>query len=93
MIYMKSQDGTVAIIVLETANLEEIRKGRPARTPDGSILIAHTPDPEWLAQQIMASGGDVQEIGRAIDEASKRPEKPLRPYHEHRKIDLRENPQ
>ena len=92
MIYMKSDDGNVTIIVLETANIEEIKKGRPARTPDGSILIAHTPDPAWLAEQILNSGGDPQKIGQAIDEASKRPEKPLRPYHEHVEVNLKETP-
>ena len=82
MLYLKSSDGGVSIVVLETANLEEIKKGRPAMTLDGSILIAWTPDPVWLADQILDSGGDPQKIAQAIDEAAKRPQKPTRPYHQ-----------
>ena len=43
MLYMTTSDGEMHIIVLETQNLEELRKGRPATTPDGSCLIAWTP--------------------------------------------------
>lgn len=81
---MRSEDGELAIVVLETANLEELKKGWPAKTPDGSVLIAWTPDPVWLADKIMDAmgrGGDAKEIGRLIDEAAKRPQKPARPYH------------
>ncbi len=82
MIYMKSADGAVRVIVLESANLDELKKGRPARTPDGSVLIVWTPDPVWLADKLMDTGGDAAEIGRLIDEAAKRAEKPgRRPTH------------
>jgi hypothetical protein len=81
MLYL-SGDG-VKVIVLESANLDEIRKGRPAHTPDNSVLIAWTPDPVWLADQIMDCDGDAATIARLIDEAAKRPEKPApRPHHE-----------
>lgn len=80
MIYMTG-DG-FSIIVLETANLEEIKKGRPAKTPDGKILIAWTPDMVWLSDKLAESGGDGPTIGRLIEEAAKRPQKPSpRPYH------------
>lgn len=79
MIYM-SGDG-VKIIVLESANLDEIRKGRPAKTPDGSVLIAWTPDPVWLADKIADTNGDGAEIGKLIDESTKRPEKPSPQLH------------
>ena len=86
MLYLNG-DG-VKVIILETANLDEIRKGRPAHTPDKSVLIAWTPDPVWLADKIMDSDGDAAAIARLIDEAAKRPEKPApRPkhgHHEHR---------
>ena len=83
MLYLKSTDGNLKIIVLESANLEEIKKGRPAKSPDGSVLIAWTPDPVWLADKLMDTNGDAAEIGRLIDEASKRPEKPAgRPHHQ-----------
>lgn len=82
MIYLKSPDGELRIVVLESANLDELKKGRPAKTPDGSVLIAWTPDPVWLADKLMDSGGDTAKIAALIDEASKRPEKPApRPKH------------
>lgn len=81
MIYLNGEDGQLKIVILETANLEEIKKGRPAKTPDGTVLIAWTPDPVWLADKIMESGGDARKIAALIDEASKRPQKPARPSH------------
>lgn len=82
MLYLTGENG-LKIIVLETKNIEKIQKGQPAHTPDKSVLIAWTPDPEWLARKILEAGGDAIEIAKLIDEASKRPEKELRPYHEH----------
>ncbi len=83
MLFMSADDGNLKIIILESANLEELKKGRPAKTPDGSVLIAWTPDPVWLADQILGTNGDGAEIGRLIDEAAKRPEKPYpRKKHE-----------
>jgi hypothetical protein len=79
MLYMTG-DG-VKIVILESANLDEIRKGHPAKTPDGSVLIAWTPDPVWLADRIMDTIGDGEAIGRLIDEAAKRPQMPARPSH------------
>jgi hypothetical protein len=82
MLYLKSPDGELRIIVLESASLEELKAGRPAKTADGSVLVAWTPDPVWLADKIMDTGGDAAAIGRLIDEAAKRPEKPApRPTH------------
>lgn len=83
MLYLSDKTGALKIIVLESANLDELRKGRPAKSPDGSVLIAWTPDPVWLADKVMDSGGDARAIARLIDEAAKRPEKPRgRPHHE-----------
>lgn len=76
MLYLKTDDGSLRVIVLESANLEELKKGRPAKSPDGQVIIAWTPDPVWLADKLMESGGDITVIGGLIDEASKRPEKP-----------------
>ena len=87
MLYINTTDGKLKIIVLESANLDEIRKGRPAKTPDKSVLIAWTPDPVWLADKIMECNGDATKIAELIDEAAKRPQKPTdRPkhgYHQH----------
>lgn len=83
MIYLKSPDGNLKIVVLESANLEALKQGKPAKSPDGTVLIAWTPDLVWLADKILDTNGDAQAIGKLIDEASKRPEKPgPRPHHE-----------
>lgn len=79
MLYMTGNG--VKIVVLETENVEELKKGRPAKTPDGSVLICWTPDPEWLAEQIKSSGGDGKRIGELIDESTRRPQKSLRSSH------------
>lgn len=80
MLYMTA--GELKVIILETGNLDELKKGRPAKTPDGSVLIAWTPDPVWLADKIIDSKGDGPTIAKLIDEASRRPEKPgPRPTH------------
>lgn len=76
MLYLKGNG--LKIIVLERSNIEEILKGRPAKTSDGSVLIAFTPDPVWLADKIMDCDGEAAEIGRLIDESMKRPEKPTK---------------
>ena len=82
MIYLKSADGGVRIVILEARNLDDIRAGRPARTPDGSVLIAYTPDPVWLADRIMDCDGDAAKIAALIDEAAERTQKdPDRPKH------------
>lgn len=82
MIYMKSADGEVRIVILESANLDAIRAGKPAKTPDGSVLICWTPDMVWLADKLADSKGDAEVIANLIDEASKRPQAATpRPYH------------
>ncbi len=82
MLYLKSSDGLVRVIVLESANIDRIRQGKPAKTPDGSVIIAFTPDPVWLADRIMDTDGDAAKIAALIDEAAKRPQKePNRPAH------------
>lgn len=81
MLYLEAPDGK-KVIILETENLEAIKAGRPAKTHDGSVLIAWTPDPEWLAQQILNSNGDAKLIAKAIDESVKRPQKSLRKYYQ-----------
>lgn len=82
MLYLKSDDGALRVIILESANLDALKAGRPAKTPDGSVLIAWTPDPVWLADKLMDTDGDTQAVARLIDEAAKRPEKPgPRPTH------------
>lgn len=81
MIYMKSDDGSLRILVLETANLEQLKNGRPLRTQDGEVLVAWTPDMVWLADKLMYTGGDASKIAEAIEQSAKRPQKPPRPKH------------
>jgi hypothetical protein len=79
MIYMSGEG--IKIVILETGNLEEIKKDRPAKTPDGSVLIAWTPDPVWLADKILECDGDVGKILKLMDESIKRPQKEAITYH------------
>lgn len=79
---MTGGEDSMKIIILETGNLDELKKGRPAISPDKSVMIAWTPDAVWLADKIIESGGDAELIAKLIDEASKRPKKPgPRPTH------------
>lgn len=81
MIYMTA--GKLHIVVLETGNLDELKKGRPAHSPDGEVLVYWTPDPVWLADKILDTQGDGEKIAKLLEEAAKRPEKPTnRPRHE-----------
>lgn len=80
MIYLQG-DG-IKIVILETGNLEEIKKGRPAVSPDGSVIVAWTPDPVWLADKIVGTHGDAIKIGQLMAESAKRPQKPPRPVHD-----------
>ena len=80
MIYLTG--GDIHIVVLEQGNIDEIKKGRPAKTPDGKVVICWTPDPVWLADKIKDTDGDTGKIAALIAEAAKRPQKPMpRPYH------------
>ena len=82
MIYLSANEGKVKLIILETENLERIKQGHPAVTPDKSVAIAWTPDPVWLADKIQDTGGDMEQIGKLIDEAAKRPQAGPRKHHE-----------
>ena len=79
MIYMTGTDG-LHIVILDTQNLEELKKGRPATSPGGKVLIAWTPDIAWLAAELSKTGGDGPDVGRLIDESRNRPEKAV-DYH------------
>lgn len=92
MLYLTGDGGALKIVILESGNIEQIKQGRPAKTPDGSVLIAWTPDPVWLADRIMDSGGDPAVIAALIDEAAGRPEKGPRPGHAPHVYKLKEGP-
>lgn len=80
MLYMTTEHGQ-KLVILETQNLEELKKGHPAITPDSSVIVSWTPDPVWLADKIMEAGSDAAMVAKLIDECSKREQKPPRPYH------------
>lgn len=82
MIYLQTKEGPT-IVVLETANLEKMKAGNPAVTPDKLICIGWTPDMPWLAEQLQKlfekGDPDGAEVGKLIDESTKRPENPTPP--------------
>lgn len=84
MIYLTDKGDKLKILVLEPGNVERIMAGEPAVSPDQSVIVAYTPDPVWLAEQLIrVDAGDAKAIGRLIDEAAKRPPGPAsRAYHE-----------
>lgn len=85
MIYMKldHHGREVTVLILETANLTELMKGRPAHSPDKEVMIGWTPDMPWLAKEIsklFATGAQTaRTVGPLIVEAAKRPENPTPP--------------
>jgi hypothetical protein len=79
MLYMP---GDKTLVVLEPGNIDAMRTGRPAITPDRKILIAWTPDPAWLADRLRASGGDGALVAHALREAALRPITPTRAFFE-----------
>ena len=83
MLYMTGNDDKTKIIVLEAGNIERLLAGGSAATPDSEILVTYTPDPVWLADQILAvRDGDLDRILDLIAESKKRKQKPAdRPYH------------
>jgi hypothetical protein len=90
MIYMTGTiDGQeMAIVVLETESLERLKKGEPAKTPDGKILICWTPDIDWLAGKLQDTAGGGADVARLIEESAKRPQAAARPYHGYRKVEF-----
>lgn len=79
MLYLNLKQGLLRVVVLETRNVEEILKGRPAVTADGSVVVAWTPDPAWLGAQLKTAR-NAGEVGNLIDEATRRPQQPVPAY-------------
>ena len=89
MLYMTLSDGR-KLVVLETGNLEKLKEGKPAVTPDGQVFICWTPDAVWLGDQIAKSDGEIREVHKLIEESLKRPEaRKERPYHKPEFIDFK----
>jgi hypothetical protein len=83
MLYLESDGGT-KVVVLSSENLEKLKQGKPAVTPDKKVCVCYTPDIGWLAEEIAKvvtnEDGDANKIGKLIDESTKRPEKPVPDY-------------
>jgi hypothetical protein len=87
MLYLKGE--TLRLIILETGNLEELRKGRPASTPDKECLICWTPAPRWLAKAIRAANtGDALEIARLVQESLAHAQEEVGPHFPTVVVDL-----
>lgn len=82
MIYLVMNDRK--LIILEPGNLEHVRAGGIATTPDQSIAVAFAPDIPWLQEQVMKIGGDKltpDDVVRLLKEGLDRPEVVERPFH------------
>jgi hypothetical protein len=79
MLYMNLKQGLLRVVVLATHNVEAVLKGQPAVAPDGSVVVAWTPDPAWLGAQLKTARSPAQ-VGSLIDEATRRPQQPVPPH-------------
>jgi hypothetical protein len=73
------QAGEKKLLVLDPDSVEKIKVGKPARSPDDSVVVTWTPDPLWLGDEIKKAGGDVLKIGALIEASWKRPVSPRPP--------------
>jgi len=82
VLYFGTKDGQ-HIVVLEPENMEALKSGLFAKTPNKSVLIAYTPDSAWLGEQIMMNADklDPETLERLILESQRRPEKRGRAQH------------
>lgn len=74
MIYLQAPGGRFRVVVLATAEVDRIKGAAPILSPDKSLMIAWTPDPEWLLERIRTGAGSSNDIALAIDQAARRPE-------------------
>jgi hypothetical protein len=65
------------IVVLDTRDIDNLKSPHPWFSPDRSLLVAFTPDPDWLLARIRVGPGTPGDIARAIDEAARRPQAEL----------------
>jgi hypothetical protein len=82
MFYFSTRDGQ-HIVILEPENLEAVKAGKFAKSPNRAVLVAYTPDAEWLGEQIMMNADklDPETLDRLIKESQQRPEKRGRAHH------------
>ncbi|HEY4799533.1 MAG TPA: hypothetical protein VII99_10695 [Bacteroidia bacterium] len=74
--------GDKALIIIEPANIEELKKGHLLKLPL-NMAMAYTPDIVWLLEAITQEGGPLtpERLDQLLAEARKREEVHSRPYH------------
>jgi hypothetical protein len=94
MIYISVGPKNQRLIILDAHNLEALKKGKQAATPDKHVMIAYTPDIGWTAEQLIqmsgvfvGSGGlvgiDPFKLDAILEEGLTRPIAPQQPEHPH----------
>lgn len=80
MIHLKA--GGQRVIILEPGNIERIKKGEPAKSYDNSVLIAYTPDQEWLETKLIENMDELspEKLDELLKESLTRPEVKQRPF-------------
>jgi hypothetical protein len=54
MIYFTTAGGSGAVIIMEPAELAQMKQGLPIVTPDGNVMLCTTPDMQWLEGEFKA---------------------------------------
>jgi hypothetical protein len=87
MIYLALHNGQ-RIIVIDSHNIDAMKKGEPVKTPDKHVMIAYTPDIGWLTEHMVQMGSslDPERFDALLKEGLNRPIASVLPQHPH--IDL-----
>lgn len=82
MLYFRTQDDR-HILILEPENLEALQSRDFVKSPNNTVILALTPDAEWLQTELIARAGKISpEILEALlKESQTHPEKKGRAYH------------
>ena len=86
MIYLRSNGGK-HLIIAGPDNFERMQQGDAMVTPDHSVMVAYTPDPDWLAREIVErslcpeGALDSEGLDALLKEAMARPPVKAGPYH------------
>jgi hypothetical protein len=82
MLYFNTSNGQ-HIVILEPENLEALKTGQFAVSPNKAVMIAYTPDAEWLQDQLITHVHDLtpESLDYMIKKSQQRPEKRGRAHH------------
>lgn len=80
MIYLNNAGGQ-HFVILEPGNLDALKAGKFARTPNNAVIMAYTPDLEWLQEQLIGRVDSLnpEVLEHLLEEGKSRPEKRDRP--------------